>query len=1132
MAENLGTAYITILPEMKGTAARISAGLASGMPQINAGISRSLSSGVSGGFLKGMAGLKSNTLFAGLNRGLTRTMKVMAGTVSAGVGGLVAGVTSQIGRGIQRADTMKNFPVMMRNLGYSLKDAEGAVKELSKGVDGLPTSLDAVVATTQQLAPLSKNLGDATKTTLALNNAFLASGASEQDAARGLLQYSQMLARGKVDLMGWRSLQETMPSALSQVAKKMGIASGNTTELYDKLSKGKLSMDDLNQAFQELNKKGLPGYKNLAQQAADATNTVAARMANLKTALAKFWENIFFDETKMESTVFGSKVTEALDVMKGLVGGVVSELKSTDMQKVLGDAMMTVTAALKSIDPKAVAQVISDSIRKVISAFNWLVENGETVKKVVIGVVGAFGLVKGLSFLSGAAKGILSVQKAIASFSGGKAASAPAGKALEAFTGKAGILSKLVGMGGMLAGTGVVIAALPALVEGLKRLDITPETVVKGGLALALIAELNGAGAIQGMGQDLASRINGGGIDWKSMVAQMTSLGLAVGAMAGVTAGLNKLDITPETVVKGGLALALLAEMTAGVAIQGATDKIAGALVGAKKGVIDWKSMLAQVSSLALAAGEIAALTVGLNALEITEETVKKGGLALALLGAITAASGLMAGQALAGAATAAITAFTSGANVLGLLGGMLAAGGEVYLLTQALTGLKIDQSMVNKANMAVALIAAMTAAQALTAIQGLTGLAAAIAAPLSFLGTFATIQNFTQNLPPMLAAVDDLRSKYPDLTGYVDYLHKVVAVMSDLNIDAGLQNIAGAQGIIGNFISFLGGGENSLAALIRDKLPDVFAAIAELQAIYTQEQVDTFGVYIGSVRQVMEGVNGIAGLTNLANAQGIISKLVDIFNGDKSVKTMFDDVGAVMESIRLLADKYPVVSDWVIYVAGLKDMLQQVNDVAALTNLANGQSIISNIIDVLNGESGMNTLFSGAISDTLAEIKTLKEKYPKTKELVKYLSGLKGVMEGLSAFIDSLRFEAAGKTIKGQLMDGMATQAEGKAWAAALAGQINAYIYTGVGRQMRKEVISGMATPDAGRNWATGIAAQMDSYDFAGVGRRAFYEVKTGWNEAKVDLKLETSQNVNVNLVASLDGREMARFIRKVALA
>ena len=41
---------------------------------------------------------------------------------------------------------------MMEAMGFSAQDAKGSIDELSKGIDGLPTALDEVVGTTQQLA--------------------------------------------------------------------------------------------------------------------------------------------------------------------------------------------------------------------------------------------------------------------------------------------------------------------------------------------------------------------------------------------------------------------------------------------------------------------------------------------------------------------------------------------------------------------------------------------------------------------------------------------------------------------------------------------------------------------------------------------------------------------------------------------------------------------------------------------------------------------------------------------------------------------------------------------------------------------------------------------------------------------
>jgi tape measure domain len=201
-------------------------------------------------------------------------------------------VTSSVGDAVSRFDTLNNFPRIMQNLGYSAGEADAAITKLSDGIDGLPTALDDVAGTAQNLAPLVGGLDKATDTTLALNNAFLASGKSGADASRGMEQYTQMLSKGEVDLQSWKTLEETMPVALSQTAKALGITSGKTRELYDKMKSGEISMDDFNQAIVTMSEEGGAGFKSFADQAKEASGGVATSWQNVKTAIAKGLEGV------------------------------------------------------------------------------------------------------------------------------------------------------------------------------------------------------------------------------------------------------------------------------------------------------------------------------------------------------------------------------------------------------------------------------------------------------------------------------------------------------------------------------------------------------------------------------------------------------------------------------------------------------------------------------------------------------------------------------------------------------------------------------------------------------------------------------------------------------------------------
>lgn len=264
-------------------------------------------------------------------------------------------VSEQFAGAVSRFDTLNNFPKVMESMGASSKQAHQAIKTLSDGIQGLPTSLDEVATTTQVFMPLSKNANDAAKATLALNDAFLASNATTADASRGLEQYKQMLANGKVDMMGWRSVEETMPASLQKVAKSFGIASGSTQELYNQLSSGKITMKELNDRFIQLD-GGANGFHQTALNATNGIGTAFKNMGNrTKIALA----NVLTGFNDMVKTLTGSSIGGNINKLTSQFGdigkagqqafeGLGKWLKPlTPAFKALGDVIGAVFSGLK-----------------------------------------------------------------------------------------------------------------------------------------------------------------------------------------------------------------------------------------------------------------------------------------------------------------------------------------------------------------------------------------------------------------------------------------------------------------------------------------------------------------------------------------------------------------------------------------------------------------------------------------------------------------------------------------------------------------------------------------------------------------------------------------------------------------
>lgn len=193
-------------------------------------------------------------------------------------------VSSAIDGAISRYDTLNNFPRVMQQMGFDAQSSEKAINKLSDGIQGLPTTLDSVASTAQRIAVLTGDLDGAVETTLALNNAFLASGASSADAERGLTQYLQMLAKGKVDMDAWNTLQETMGVALNDTAKAFGFTGKSAQmDLYEALQSGKITFDEFNAKIIELsNAQG-----GFAERAKTATGGIRTAWTNMNTAVVK-----------------------------------------------------------------------------------------------------------------------------------------------------------------------------------------------------------------------------------------------------------------------------------------------------------------------------------------------------------------------------------------------------------------------------------------------------------------------------------------------------------------------------------------------------------------------------------------------------------------------------------------------------------------------------------------------------------------------------------------------------------------------------------------------------------------------------------------------------------------------------
>ena len=372
-ANNLGTAYIKIAPQMQG---------------IQGEISKSLQ---------------------GVINSITPKATAIGTVVSKGISVAMNTVTNSLDRAISRVDTLNAFPKIMKNLGFSTEESTAAIDKLSERIEGLPTGLDEIVGYTQRLASTMGNLNEgmynATNLAIAFNDAALAGGKGQYEANRAFEQFSQVLSRGRPSMQDWKIMMEVMPGQLKQMAKYMGQnndslkeyakQAGKTVEqldgmdLYnwisaDKNAFAKERLSDLTKALIDLDNEGGAGITSFKEQVGDATHTIGNALSLIPLRISKALAKVI--------QAFGaSDVYEAID-------------KFTKSFDGIGDwiAKNVVPIIKNTVIP------IVKNLFNVVKGFIEFIAKNKGAQQVIMGLVNAFVAFKTLSFVKNVLGNIVS----------------------------------------------------------------------------------------------------------------------------------------------------------------------------------------------------------------------------------------------------------------------------------------------------------------------------------------------------------------------------------------------------------------------------------------------------------------------------------------------------------------------------------------------------------------------------------------------------------------------------------------------------------------------------------------------------------------------------------------------------
>lgn len=271
---------------------------------------------------RGTTGLKNalNNVDTSKAKNQISTLQIAMGNLIAnGISRLTNAIGNNLGAALERSDTLANFPKVMKGMGVGAKDASTAVDELAKGLEGLPTTLDAGASAVKRFTAVNGNVGKSTDYFLALNNAILAGGESADTQQTAIEQLSQAYAKGKPDMQEWRAIQQAMPAQLQQIAKSMGMTAN---ELGEGLRNGTISMDEFLEQIVTLNAEGGKGFKSFADQAKDATGGLQTTLTELSTAITRGLQQAIDNIGRDKIVAVINGISTALSTLISILGSV------------------------------------------------------------------------------------------------------------------------------------------------------------------------------------------------------------------------------------------------------------------------------------------------------------------------------------------------------------------------------------------------------------------------------------------------------------------------------------------------------------------------------------------------------------------------------------------------------------------------------------------------------------------------------------------------------------------------------------------------------------------------------------------------------------------------------------------
>lgn len=303
-----------------------------------------------------------------LNDGFTVLKGTMANLASQAISKIVDGFKELVGGAVDYQKSMEYYTTSFTVMTGSADKASETVKKLADIGAKTPFDMPQLADATSLLMNFGFNADDAVDSMMMLGDISQGSADKLESISRA---YGKMNSAQKVSLEDINMMIDAGFNPLQEISEHTG---ESMQSLYDRISKGKMSVDEITESMKRSTSEGGKYFKSMDAQ----SQTLDGRLSTL-------------------SDTINSKLGEALQPI---------------LQKAADEWLPNITNAIDNMDIDSIVSVIDDIVSAVGDLFGFIMDNGSTIISLVAGIGAAMITWNVASMINGVVTAVKRYQEA------------------------------------------------------------------------------------------------------------------------------------------------------------------------------------------------------------------------------------------------------------------------------------------------------------------------------------------------------------------------------------------------------------------------------------------------------------------------------------------------------------------------------------------------------------------------------------------------------------------------------------------------------------------------------------------------------------------------------------------------